>query len=238
MKKITIFFMLIASFVFCLANPAYATKYDWQDPNYNFQSVKQVMVANLSTARVKMDSMAEAEALNEDFIKKSSKLNFRKVVISTMPLNTISAPAQENTQSSMATLSQSKKAALQQEARTNGSDVYVVARLNKYKIGKKLIPAHTEWKEKEETRIVHDSWGRAHEETEKIEYPVQVPDTYEKDAIVQVLFDVYNTQTGKAVFSREESRTRNDSDDPEGVYKRIVDSFFSSMKNLMKHNKV
>ena len=230
------FLVLIVTFAFSIATPSFATKYDGVDHTYNFEPANQIMIANLSTARVRMDSDIEAESLNSEFIKKASKLNFRKVIVSSMPLNTISAPAQQNTSDSMAAAAQAKKAALQQEALNNGSDLFIVARLNKYKIGKKLIPAHTEWKEKEETRWVRDDRGREHEETVKIEYPAEIPDTYEPNSTVELLFNVYNPKTGKDVFSRQEIRVRQDSDDIEGVYKRIVDAFYGTMKSLLKHN--
>lgn len=114
------------------------------------------------------------------------------------------------------------------------ADVFVEADLMTYQTDQYFVPAHTEWHTDYRDVTWYDHHGHPHYATQSYDYPVYVPDHYVPAASVAMRFNVYDAQSGRAVFSREESRVRSSSNDMRGVYNRIIDSFYKTMKSKIK----
>lgn len=125
-------------------------------------------------------------------------------------------------------------ASIPEAASQSGADLYVTARLQTYRVGTGVIPAHVRWNYYTVRDAYYDSRGRRHWFSRRVAYPVYVPPTYVPVASVSVLFRVYDVKTGKAVSVSEDRRSRGSSSDMYGVYKRIVDRFFKNLKKELK----
>lgn len=121
-----------------------------------------------------------------------------------------------------------------QEALAKLTDLYVKTELLTYQERQSLLPAHTEWRSEDRNYTWVDKDGRPHIYTNTVDYPVYVPSQYIPSATVRLRFNVYDAMTGKVVFSREEDRTRGSSCDLRGVYDRMVDGFYKTLKEKIK----
>lgn len=102
---------------------------------------------------------------------------------------------------------------------TGQADIYVTAELLKYQSTDTYIPAHLEYTTTRENWIEVDDYG---------EY---IPENTIPYSAVDMRFSVYDGHTGKIVFSRVDTRTREDSKDLRGIYNRMIDSFYVTLKD-------
>jgi len=194
----------------------HAEKDDWSDSSYAFPKIKTVLVYNLDTS--------EAASIKNDIVAKTLQ-------------DAYLARAKKNG-SSVRTALQIAPPASQPPASpavstVSAADVYIKARLMQYNQDSSFVAAHTEWRSQWIDRVVYDRDGRPYTVSQEITVPEYVPDTYIPNTTVTLRFDMYDAKTGSVVFSREETRTRYSSDDTMGVYKRIVDAFFKTLKEKM-----
>ena len=96
-----------------------------------------------------------------------------------------------------------------------------------------LVPAHTEWRNREIRDAWRDKDGRWHEYYRTITYPEYVPDYWVPYAEVTVTFEWYDTKTGSLIASSEDKRLRASETHPEDLYERIVDRFIKNMKKTL-----
>ena len=114
------------------------------------------------------------------------------------------------------------------------TDVYVKAKVVTYHIGSYVVPAHTEWRDREIEDTYRDDHGKEWTRTRHISEPIDVPDQTVYTGTVGIRFQVYDAKTDKEIFSREEERTRDSSTDLRGIYKRICESFYSEFRKKVK----
>ena len=209
----------------------HAEKDDWSDSSYAFPKIQTVMVYNLDTSEatsIKNDIVAKT--LQDAYVTRAKK---NGSYVSTDPQ--IAPPASQPTALPAADAPPVSSASSASPATPAlpAADVYIKARLLQYRQDSSFVAAHTEWRSQWIDHVVYDRDGRPYTVSQEITVPEYVPDTYIPNTTVTLRFDVYDTKTGSVVFSREETRTRYSSDDTMGVYKRIVDAFFKTLKEKM-----
>lgn len=227
MKKILLFCICALACFTLLTPPAEAAKSDWADKSYNFRNVKTALVCDINTSKVTLANDIVEKNLQELFQQKADKLRIqhltydqasRKISLKLFKdLDELHKSAPEEAE------------ALFHANLSDLAEIYITADLLQYETGGYTVPAHTEWRNREETNTWTDKDGKQHTDTHTITYPEFVPDEYVSTVTVKVRFDAVDAKTGSTIFSREEDRTRTSEDNPHDVYGRIISSFFSDL---------
>lgn len=205
----------------------------WRDSNYPFNQDQTIYISTMDMSNVKLNNSIKGQVLQEYYVQKSKTVKSNKII--TEPIPTIDAAlpttptSTEVTPTSTAVTERADTVIIPQSAIAANADLYVTAKVLTYKTTTYLVPAHTEWRNREVTDYYYDKYGRSHSHTHRVDYPEYIPDTYFPRAIVRVHFHMYDTKTGKLVAAIEDNRIRDKSDDATGIYKRIVDRFFKNL---------
>lgn len=229
MKKLVFFFCF--SFLLLMMPAAQAEKYDWAEKSYSFPSIETALVYDIDTSPAELSSDILAKSLSDDYQKKAALPGY--LILSPEQVSRKVSLKQAVDLDTMQKNDAAGAAKILAENCGRFVDVYIKTQLQTYEIGSYLVPAHTEWKTKTITDTFTDKDGKVQTIDHMISYPEYIPDRNVSTATVKLRFDVYDAKTGKAVMSREELRTRDDSDDPKGVYNRMLDSFFRDLKRNM-----
>ena len=124
---------------------------------------------------------------------------------------------------------------INQDGNSN-ADVYVTAELLQWHDDFYIKPEYTSWERKEMTRTKHHRDGKKTKEIYYITVPVVHPPERVNTSTVRIRFDVYDSSTGKQIFSRDEIRVRDHSTRGEkGIFGRICKSFFEDLDKKTKH---
>ncbi len=207
--------------------PAEAAKTDWVDKNYNFHNVKAALIYDIDTSKIDLSNDIVEKNLQELFQQKAEKLHIQQMTYE-----------QANRKISLRLfkdLDELRKSSpdeaedLFQANLSSFADIYITATLLQYETSGYTIPAHTEWRNRNETDTWTDKDGKQHTDTHTVTYPEFIPDQYVSTVTVKVRFDAKDVKTDQTVFSREEDRTRNSEDNPHDVYARIISSCFNDL---------
>lgn len=257
MKRGLILAAVVVSLFISIPTAIRAEKNDWSDTTYAFKNVQKVMFYDLDTTGVQLASDIVEKNLIGDFTKKMKDTGKPYVTtddvaqrvaflypssttavkgpaaLQTAPTALKTVPAQTTpaaTPAATVPAAPTKEQVQFDETAKTMATIYVVSKLVQYRQDGNVVPAHTEWRSRWVDDVVYDHKGHAHTVSREETYPEYVPDTFVPNTTVEMRFDIYDSQTGKNIFSREEARTRYGSDDTRGVYNRIIDSFFKTLK--------
>lgn len=227
MKKIILFLLCF----FCSMTSVHAEKYDWADKAFSFSSIRTALIYDLDTSGAQLGNDILEKALQGEYMKKASRPHY-----SVLSAEQVSRKISLQQGMDLYVMEKEDPEGFQAAFTAHSSkfiQIYVKTKLLEYTTGSYVVPAHTEWRTKDLTDTFTDRDGHQQTITRTISYPEYVPDNTVSTATVKLRFDVYDARTGKAVFSREELRTRDSSDDPHGVFQRILDSFFNDLQRKM-----
>ena len=115
-----------------------------------------------------------------------------------------------------------------------GADLRVECKIKIWHDDYYIIPEHTVWEEKPIYRRRKNSDGNTYEEKYYITVPVTYPPRRVDTSELVVSFEVYDVQTGKMVFGREDNRKREDYQAQIGMFKRMCNSFFNDLNKKMR----
>ena len=213
-----VFFLLIFA---CAQIQTAEAKIDkWADSHYDFKGIKAVYVE---------DIRLEAPVLS-DIEEKLLMDSFWQQVNKGQPYTVLTMDAVER-KISLKTFRDWKKLAAQdaEEAQRvwsaelpNFVNAYAETVLKEYRLEPYVIPAHTELRTRTVRDYYYDRDGKRHEYTHEEPYTQFIPERHTARSIIQMRFDVYDAVTRNKIFSREEYRVDNDSDDLKGMYGEIV----------------
>lgn len=222
MKKV--FSILVLLFLVC--NLAIAQQQEWVDKKYNFSSVKNVLVDYEVNEKLKNGiSEKETEEFYQEkfFDKLVKKLSSKGYVFSNKKdLPEFSIDANEQ-----------RKCYIK-----DNFDVIINIKLENYTVGSQYADGYTYTFPVTTQNSIYTTNG-----------PVTVTTTSQKTnyvsggnfptVLVNVRFDVYDTQTGKAVWSRIDDRSRMNRDEfdntkPKDVFGRILKDFDSALQKKLK----
>lgn len=216
-----------------LAVPVHADYTNWQDPNYDFKSVKNIYIARVDTSDISSMSSAKAKSLESAFQSRMNKAKFPKDL-----LLTLEAPAATKTLPASHVLKASVESGTEEddflaEARAANAQVYILPRLTRWQVKSYVEPAHMEWKSVQVRDAYKDKDGNWHYFYRTETYPDYVPAQEIPYAMVTMTFEWYDVQSGNLIASSEDDRTRNAENNPKGMYERIVDRFAKEMKKTV-----
>ena len=95
-------------------------------------------------------------------------------------------------------------------------------------------PARTVWEQKRESRTYYDAWGNRREETFYVQVPVTYPPRRVYVSSIQMTLQLYEARTGSLIFARKDVRDREDYQAQDGMFGRIVNSFFEDAGNKIR----
>ncbi|MFA6850642.1 MAG: hypothetical protein WCS30_09850 [Selenomonadaceae bacterium] len=232
MRKLYLLPIYLIALLFFVMPTVSAEKTDWSDNTYNFKTIRSALIYDLDFSQVNLSNDIIARKLADEYIKKSTKPTY--ITFSAEQLDRKISLEQSIDLDTLKKTDSEKATTLFAENMSHFVDIYVETHLLSYKIGSYIVPAHTTWQNQTTTDHYTDSNGRTRDITHTYTIPVYVPDATVTTAVVRLRFDVFNAKTNKVIFSREEERVRDNSDDPYGVFSRMTDSFFSDLKNKMQ----
>lgn len=226
------FAVMLASVFFLLSGTASAHVEDWSEPGYNFKAIKKILVYDLDTSAVDLETDIAEKNFQSAFWEQAKK---QKIEI-------INLKRAEN-QVSLAEYKdidalRIKDPAAAEEMWKNTLprvvDAYAKTQYLRYEYTSRVIPAHTEWRTRWVKHTYYDREGRKHEESHPEEYPEYVPEKTIWTLHQQVRFDVYDAKTNKCIYSRNESRSDDFAGDGKGIFVKIVRNSF---KDFLKRQR-
>lgn len=226
-KKLTAF--LTALFLLLSGAAAWADYTEWKDSSYPFSAAKTIYLDQVDTAQVENLSPVEEWKLKDTFYRKISKIKDITILIKE-PKPEGHLASGTGTEDALIGGSDT---AIPQEAIEKGAHIYILPRITTWQTDSYLVPAHTEWRNREIRDAWRDKDGRWHEYYRTITYPEYVPDYWVPYAEVTVTFEWYDTKTGSLIASSEDKRLRGSETHPEDLYGRIVDRFIKNMKKTL-----
>ena len=201
-------FAVFFAFAFTLS-VANAEKTNWEDKTYDFKRAQKVVVYNFTnrdTAEFNDDIMLQV--IKDEFWKQAK--NFHNYTV-------IEGQGAPDTGKPL-----------------EGADLYIVTDLVNWHDDSYTRPGYTSWETRHEKRRVHRSDGSSYDEDYSYSVPVHHPPTTVYTSSVRVKFNVFDAKTGKRVYARDDNRDRDDKHAQQGMFGRIVHSFFEDFNSKLR----
>ena len=197
-----------------------AEKTDWTDKNYNFRRVRTVVIFDLDTDAVPGNvSNAIMRKVDGDYSSNSNKLKCEVLT--------------ENQARRLLNMPNASRNALKNNL-NQIADLWIESKIVKWRSSYHIVPARTVWESQKRTRRVRDRWGYWVEETYYENVPVTYPPYRVDTSDIITDFEVYDTRSGRVVFSREDDRSRDDENAQKDMFGRMCNSFFSDFGKKIK----
>lgn len=225
-----IIFLLVLC-VLMMAQTVFAEKIDYKDPNFNFKTIKNIAVYDMSFEAVDLNNDILERSLNTTYVNTASKEKLPVMSYSTLLRKmslTIGTDMDLLAENNYEEFNRIYKMHLSKVV-----DAWVEADVIEYKSDSIYHPPYTTWERRTESTHVYDNWGNRVRVDEEILVPVEHPGYYETVFYETVEFHVFDAKTGREVFSRQEIRSRSD-DDGRGMFGRICSSFFKDLRKMIK----
>ena len=237
MKKLS---LLVLTLTFCslvFLPAAHAERFDLADKDFDFHQIKTMLIYDPD-----VELMKQADPVGSDLMIRVAMADYQKEGADEAPYALLS-PDQLSRKISLQ-LGRDLDRMMQEDPEQAGSlltancgqfiDAYIRTVLTEYHTGSYMVPAHTEWKQIEESDTYTDRDGHQHTITHTRQIPQYIPDVTVNTATVRLRFIVYNAKTGKEIFARDDSRTDDYSTDLRDAYKKVVHSFFRDLKKKIR----
>ena len=197
-----------------------AEKTDWSDKSYNFKKVRTVVIFDIDEGRIPGDvSNAIMRKVEGDYSSNSNKLKCEVLT--------------ENQARRLLNMPNASQNALKNVV-ADIADLWIECKITKWKSSYHIVPARTVWESQKRTRRVRDRWGYWVEETYYENVPVTYPPYRVDTSDIIADFEVFDARTGRAVFSREDDRSRDDENAQKDMFGRMCNSFFSDFGKKIK----
>ena len=218
LKKL--FAVILLSALMILPQIVSAEKTDWSDSRYNFRKVRTIVIFDLDTGAVPGNvGNAIMRKIEGDYINNSNKLKCEVLT--------------ENQARRLLNMPNASRNALKDNI-YNIADLWIEGNIVKWKSSYHIVPARTVWESQKRTRRVRDRWGYWVEETYYENVPVTYPPYRVDTSDIISDFEVFDARTGRAVFSREDDRSRDDENAQKDMFGRMCNSFFSDFGKKIK----
>lgn len=214
MKRI--FLLVLALCMFCLSAAAGPKLY--RHLSYDFSNLRNVKVTVIINAHPETAGSFHAEELAEEKVlsalySAAGKANL--ILTDERPGGPI-APTGE--QESL--LKRNKKAPKTVEARIT---------INYLGYRRYVVPGHYEQKTEYIKEKRKDSWGREHYVEIPITHQVWVPDSYHNNAVMDVIYNVYDLETAAVIANVMDKREREYESDTAGILGRSTNDFIKAL---------
>ena len=226
------FSVLLLLTVLILPQTVFAEKTDWFDRSFDFRDIRRVIVFNL-TANRGLDYGGDIvwRNMQDIFAQSMSKMRCQ-IVTEAQARREIGYRIGMDLDSLSFSNPMEARRIVMENAYTI-ADAWVLSNLDIWGISSYVIPEHTEWQSKRETRTYRDRHGRHREEVYYVQVPVTYPPRRVDVLTVQMTFQVFEARRGEMIFARKDAREREDYSSM-GMYNRICDSFFEDFGKRMR----
>ena len=92
-----------------------------------------------------------------------------------------------------------------------------------------VVPGHYEQKTEYIKEKRKDSWGREHYVEIPITHQVWVPDSYHNNAVMDVIYNVYDLETAAIIANVMDKREREYESDTAGILGRSTNDFIKAL---------
>ena len=214
MKRI--FLLVLALCMFCLSAAAGPKLY--RHLSYDFSNLRNVKVRVITNAHPETAGSFHAEELAEEKVlsalySAAGKANL--ILTDERPGGPI---APTGGQESL--LKRNKKAPKTVEARIT---------INYLGYRRYVVPGHYEQKTEYIKEKRKDSWGREHYVEIPITHQVWVPDSYHNNAVMDVIYNVYDLETAAIIANVMDKREREYESDTAGILGRSTNDFIKAL---------
>ena len=214
MKRI--FLLVLALCMFCLSAAAGPKLY--RHLSYDFSNLRNVKVTVITNAHLETAGSFHAEELAEEKVlsalySAAGKANL--ILTDERPGGPI---APTGGQESL--LKRNKKAPKTVEAR-------IIINYLGYR--RYVVPGHYEQKTEYIKEKRKDSWGREHYVEIPITHQVWVPDSYHNNAVMDVIYNVYDLETAAVIANVMDKREREYESDTAGILGRSTNDFIKAL---------
>jgi hypothetical protein len=114
------------------------------------------------------------------------------------------------------------------------ADARITGQIQQYDVSSSIIPAHYETRYRNETTTVKDKDGKETTITTERPYTEYVSEQTVYTTTVRLRLDVIDLKTGKAVFSRDDTRVDGDSSDLQRTYSKLVTAFYKEVDRKIR----
>ena len=214
MKRI--FLLVLTLCFFCLTAAAGPKLY--RHPSYDFSNLRNVKVTVITNSHPEKADNFHPEELAEEKVLSAlySAAGKAHLIVTDERSGGPIAPTGE--QASL--LNRNKKAPSTVEARITIN--YLGYRRNK-------VPGHYQQKTEYFKEKRKDAWGKEHYVEIPITTQVWVPDSYHNNAIMDVIYNVYDLETAAVIANVMDRREREYESDPAGMLGRSANDFIKAL---------
>ena len=227
-----IFSVLLLLTVLILPQTVFAEKTDWFDRSFGFRNIHRVIVFDLTANRgTDYGGNIAWRNMQDIFAQSTSKMRCQ-VVTEAQARREIGYRTGIDLESLNFSNPMEARRVIMENAYTI-ADAWVISNLDTWGTTSYVIPEHTEWESKRETRTYYDRHGKRREEVYYVQVPVTYPPRRVEVLTVQVTFQAFEARRGDMIFARKDVRDREDYSSM-GMYTRICESFFEDFGKKMR----
>ena len=210
-----------------------ATKTDWSERNFNFRSIRSVIVFNVTVSPgVNYGNSIVLRNMQDSFIEHSRKLKCN-VITESQARQMLGYQIGMNLEGmAYSNPMQARQIIMQNAYRI--ADAWILGNVDNLADTYYIQPAHTEWESKKETHVYYDRSGQRREEVRYIQVPVTYPPRRVDISTLEMTLQVFEARNGALIFARKDSRDREDYQAQWGMYGRICNSFFEDVGKKIK----
>ena len=214
MKRI--FLLVLTLCFFCLTAAAGPKLY--RHPSYDFSNLRNVKVTVITNTHPEKADNFHPEELAEEKVLSAlySAAGKANLVVTDARQGGPLAPTGE--QASL--LNRNKKAPSTVEARIT---------INYLGYRRYKVPGHYQQKTEYFKEKRKDAWGKEHYVEIPITTQVWVPDSYHNNAIMDVIYNVYDLETAAVIANVMDKREREYESDPSGMLGRSANDFIKAL---------
>ena len=214
MKRI--FLLVLTLYFFCLTAAAGPKLY--RHPSYDFSNLRNVKVTVITNTHPEKADNFHPEELAEEKVLSAlySAAGKAHLIVTDERSGGPIAPTGE--QASL--LNRNKKAPSTVEARIT---------INYLGYRRYKVPGHYQQKTEYFKEKRKDAWGKEHYVEIPITTQVWVPDSYHNNAIMDVIYNVYDLETAAVIANVMDRREREYESDPAGMLGRSTNDFINAL---------
>ena len=214
MKRI--FLLVLALCLFCLSAAAGPKLY--RHPSYDFSNLRNVKVTVITNTHPEKADNFHPEELAEEKVLSAlySAAGKAHLIVTDERSGGPIAPTGE--QASL--LNRNKKAPSTVEARIT---------INYLGYRRYKVPGHYQQKTEYFKEKRKDAWGKEHYVEVPITTQVWVPDSYHNNALMDVIYNVYDLETAAVIANVMDKREREYESDPSGMLGRSANDFIKAL---------
>lgn len=210
-----------------------AEKTDWFDRSYNFHNIRSVILFDVTfSSGLDYGGSVALLKMQDTYLDKARKLKCN-IITEAQARQTIGYQLSMDLDSlARYNPNQARQIIMQNAYRI--ADGWVTANADNWEDSSYVIPARTVWEQKRESRTYYDAWGNRREETFYVQVPVTYPPRRVYVSSIQMTLQLYEARTGSLIFARKDVRDREDYQAQDGMFGRIVNSFFEDAGNKIR----